>query len=86
MKSFFYFLFFTGLPQIEGKSNYQSVNFMKFLELMKANGWFIRHLLLPKKFKQEYRSEFELESLESKMNEKTFRHIHDGKDLGPEYV
>ena len=53
-------LFFTGLSQVEGKSKYQFVNFLKFLKLMKANGWdkkyldsnnrkIIKNLLLPKK-------------------------------------
>ena len=85
------FLFFTGLSQIEGKSNYQFVNFMKFLKLMKANGWdkkfldsnnrkIAKNLLLPKKIKQDYGSELKLESLESKKKEKTLRHCHEGKN------
>ena len=78
------------MPQIEGKSNYQSVNFMKFLKLMKANGWdkkffdsnnrkIVKNLLLPKKING---SELELESLESKKKEKTLRHFHEGKNQG----
>ena len=81
-------LFFTGLSQVEGKSKYQFVNFLKFLKLMKANGWdkkyldsnnrkIIKNLLLPKKIKQDYGSE--LESLESNKKEKTLRHFHEGK-------
>ena len=81
-------LFFTGLSLVEGKSKYQFVNFLKFLKLMKANGWdkkfldsnnrkIIKNLLLPKKIKQDYGSE--LESLESNKKEKTLRHFHEGK-------
>ena len=83
-------LFFTGLSQVEGKSKYQFVNFLKFLKLMKANGWdkkyldsnnrkIIKNLLLPKKIKQDYPSELELESLESNKKEKNLRHFHKGK-------
>ena len=63
---------------------------MKFLKLMKANGWdkkfldsnnrkIIKNLLLPKKIKQDYGSELELESLESNKKEKNLRHFHEGK-------
>ena len=62
---------------------------MKFLKLMKANGWdkkffdsnnrkIVKNLLLPKKIKQGYGSELELESLESKKKERTLRHFHEG--------
>ena len=62
---------------------------MKFLKLMKANGWdkkffdsnnrkIVKNLLLPKKIKQGYGSELELESLESKKKETTLRHFHEG--------
>ena len=37
-------LVFTGLSQVEGKSNYQFVNFMKFLKLMKANYQFVNFM------------------------------------------
>ena len=111
MKTFLFLfalvLVFTGLSQVEGKSNYQFVNFMKFLKLMKANyqfvnfmeflklmkanGWdkkffdsnnrkIAKNLLLSKKFKQDYGSELELESLESKKKEKTLRNFHEGKN------
>ena len=94
MRSFLFLftlvLVFTGLSQVEGKSKFQFTNFMKFLKLMKANGWdkkffdsnnrkILKNLLLPKKIKQDYGSELELESLESKKKEKTFRHFHEGK-------
>ena len=94
MKSFLFlltsFLFFKGLSEVEGKSTFQLVNFMKFLKLMKANGWdkkffdsnnqkILKNLLLPKKIKQDYGSELELESLESKKKEKTMRRSHEGK-------
>ena len=83
-------LLFTGLSQVKGKSKYQSVNFMKFLKLMKENGWDIKvfdsnnrkiakNLLLPKKVKQDYGSELEVESLESK-TEKRLRQFHEGKN------
>ena len=81
------FLFFTCLSQVEGKANYQFVNFMKFLKLMKANGWdknfldsnnqkIANNLLLPQKIKQDYGSELELE----KKKEKTLPHCHEGKN------
>ena len=94
MKSFLFLftlvLFFTGLSQVEGKSKYQFVNFLKFLKLMKANGWdknlfdsnnqkIVKNLLLPQKIKQKYGSELELESLESNKKEKTLRHFQEGK-------
>ena len=94
MKSFLFIftlvLVFTGLFQVKGISKYQSVNFMKFLKLMKANGWdkkvfdsnnqnIAKNLLLPKTFKQDYGSELELESLESKKKEKSLRQFHEGK-------
>jgi hypothetical protein len=95
MKTFLFLftlvLVFTGLSQVEGKSNYQFVNFMEFLKLMKANGWdkkffdsnnrkIAKNLLSSKKFKQDYGSELELESLESKKKEKTLRNFHEGKN------
>ena len=57
---------------------------------MKANGWdkkyldsnnrkILKNLLLPKKIKQDYESELELEKLESNKKEKTLRHFHEGK-------
>ena len=81
------FLFFTGLSQVEGKTNYQFVNFIKFLKLMKANGWdkksldsndgkIANNLLLPQKIKQDYGSELELE----KKKEKTLTHCPNGKN------
>ena len=85
-------LFFTGLSQVEGKTNYQFVNFMKFLKLMKANEWdkklldnndqkIANNLLLPRKIKQDYGSELELESLKSKTKiEKSLRLVHEGKN------
>ena len=91
MKSFLFIftlvLLSTGLSEVEAISNYQSLNFLKFLKLMKANGWdkkfldsnnrkIIKNLLLPKKIKQDYGSE--LESLESNKKEKTLRHFHEG--------
>ena len=94
MKSFLFIftlvLVSTGLSQVEKKSKYQSVNFMKFLKLMKANGWdkkvfdsnnqkIAKNLLLPKKVKQDYGSELEVESLESK-TEKSLRQFHEGKN------
>ena len=82
-------LFFTGLSQVEGKSKYQFVNFLKFLKLMKANGWdkkvfdsnnrkIAKNLLLPKLFKEDYGSELELE----KKKEKTLTHCQEGKNKG----
>ena len=80
-------LFFTGLSQVEGKTNYQFVNFMKFLKLMKANEWdkkfldsndqkIAKNLLLPPKIKQDYGSELELE----KKKEKALTHCQEGKN------
>ena len=80
-------LFFTGLSQVEGKTNYQFVNFMKFLKLMKANEWdkklldnndqkIANNLLLPRKIKQDYGSELELE----KKKEKALTHCQEGKN------
>ena len=81
------FLFFTGLSQVEGKTNYEFVNFMKFLKLMKANEWdkkfldsndrkIVKNLLLPQEIKQDYGSELELE----KKKEKTLTHCQEGKN------
>ena len=81
------FLFFTGLSQVEGKTNYEFVNFMKFLKLMKANEWdkkfldsndrkIVKNLLLPQEIKQDYGSELELE----KKKEKILTHCHEGKN------
>ena len=81
------FLFFTGLSQVEGKTNYEFVNFMKFLKLMKANEWdkkfldsndrkIVKNLLLPQEIKQNYGSELELE----KKKEKTLTHCQEGKN------
>ena len=81
------FLFFTGLSQVEGKTNYQFVNFMKILKLMKANEWdkkfldsndrkIVKNLLLPQEIKQDYGSELELE----KKKEKTLTHCQEGKN------
>ena len=81
------FLFFTGLSQVEGRTNYEFVNFMKFLKLMKANEWdkkfldsndrkIANNLLLPQKINQDYGSELELE----KKKEKTLTHYHEGKN------
>ena len=81
------FLFFTGLSQVEGKTNYEFVNFMKFLKLMKANEWdkkfldsndrkIAKNLLLPQEIKQDYGSELELE----KKKEKTLTHCQEGKN------
>ena len=66
---------------------------MKFLKLMKANGWdkkvfdsnnqkIAKNILLPKKFKQDYGSELELEleSLQSRKTEKSLRQFHEGKN------
>ena len=80
-------LFFTGLSQVEGKTNYQFVNFMKFLKLMKANEWdkkfldsndrkIAKNLLLPPKINQDYGSELELE----KKKEKALTHCQEGKN------
>ena len=80
------FLFFTGLSQVEGRTNYEFVNFMKFLKLMKANEWdkkfldsndrkIANNLFLPPKNKQDYGSELELE----KKKEKTLTHCQEGK-------
>ena len=96
MKSFLFFftlvLIFTGLSYVEGISNYQSLNFLKFLKLMKANGWdkkvfdsnnrkIAKNLLLPKTFKQDYGAELKLESLESKKKpEKSLGQFHEGKN------
>ena len=96
MKSFLFLftlvLVFTDLSHVEGISNYQSLNFLKFLKLMKANGWdkkvfdsnnrkIAKNLLLPKLFKQDYGSELELESLESKKKpEKSLGQFHEGKN------
>ena len=80
-------LFFTGLSQVEGKSKYQFVNFLKFLKLMKANGWdkkvwdsnkrkIAKNLLISENFKQDYGSE-----LESKTKaEKSLRLVNEGKN------
>ena len=81
------FLFFTGLSKVEGKTNYEFVNFMKFLKLMKANEWdkkfldsndrkIVKNLLLPQEIKQDYGSELELE----KKKEKTLTHCQEGKN------
>ena len=90
MKSFLFIftlvLVFTGLSHVEGISNYQSLNFLKFLKLMKANGWdkkvfdsnnrkIANNLFLPPKNKQDYGSELELE----KKKEKTLTHCQEGK-------
>ena len=79
-----------GLSLVEKKSKYQSVNFMKFLKLMKENGWDkkvfdsnnqknAKNFLLPQKVEQDYGSELEVESLESK-TEKSLRQFHEGKN------
>ena len=81
------FVFFTGLSQVEGKTNYEFVNFMKFLKLMKANEWdkkflgstdrkITNNLLLPPKIKQDYGSELELE----KKKGKNLTHCQEGKN------
>ena len=96
MKSFLFIftlvLLFTGLSEVEAISNYQSLNFLKFLKLMKANGWdkkvwdsnnrkIAKNLLISKNFKQDYGSELELESLKSKTKtEKSLRLVHEGKN------
>ena len=98
MKSFLFLftlvLVFTDLSHVEGISNYQSLNFLKFLKLMKANGWdkkvfdsnnrkIAKNLLLPKLFKEDYGSELELKSLESKKKpEKSLGQFHEGKNKG----
>ena len=64
---------------------------MKFLKLMKTYKWdknvfdynnrkIAKSRLLSKTFKQDYGSEFELESLESKKTEKNLLQIHKGKN------
>ena len=76
------FLFFTGLSQVEGKTNYEFVNFMKFLKLMKANEWDKKFLdsndrkIANNLIKQDYGSELELE----KKKEKTLTHCQEGKN------
>ena len=81
------FLFFTGLSQVEGRTNYEFVNFMKFLKLMKANEWdkkfldsngrkIAKNLLLPQKIKQDYETELELE----KKKGKNLTHCQEGKN------
>ena len=96
MKSFLFIftlvLLFTGLSEVKAISNYQSLNFLKFLKLMKANGWdkkvwdsnnrkIAKNLLISKNFKQDYGSELELESLKSKTKtEKSLRLVHEGKN------
>ena len=76
------FLFFTGLSQVEGKTNYEFVNFMKFLKLKKANEWDKKFLdsndrkIANNLIKQDYGSELELE----KKKEKTLTHCQEGKN------
>ena len=91
MKSFLFIftlvLLSTGLSEVEAISNYQSLNFLKFLKLMKANGWdkkvwdsykrkIAKNLLISENFKQDYGSE-----LESKTKaEKSLRLVNEGKN------
>ena len=57
-------LYFTGFSPIEGRG-YNLLHFVKFLHLMKQNGWDKDLFDNNQKWKQDYVSELKLEALKS---------------------